>query len=302
MTHDHQAVRLNRGELWTWMAIALALAALYPPTVLGGLAAIGAATVVAWINPRISIDGRATAAFVAVASWPVFFSWRTNLLNADGTMLTPKFQRDVPLLGAHLTHDELLELFLHSRVWYYTSRWRGWSVVFSYQMVSCIAGCVFIYALVRLSRRLAPERTWLFLLGMLSGGYMQLFFGDVENYTVTAAIVMLYVLAAWRYIAREAPLWAPILGLAIAMCFHLETAWLLPSAVYLCTLSRSRTASLRETWSSTALGAATIAAVFVYFHFHGLPLRRFFSSHAGNALRANGVFAIGMPSSYYVDQ
>ena len=45
-----------------------------------------------------------------------------------------------------------------------------------------------------------------------------------------------------------------------------------------------------------------MVATAVYFHFHGLPLRRFFSSHAGNALRLNGVFAIGMPSTYYVEQ
>jgi hypothetical protein len=108
--------------------------------------------------PRLEemITRRSTAAITAALSWPVFFLLRTNVLNQDGNMLTPKLERDVPLLGAHLSHDELLELFLHSKVWEYTHRWWGWSVVFSYQVVSCTAGAVFIYVLLRLSSRLAP--------------------------------------------------------------------------------------------------------------------------------------------------
>jgi hypothetical protein len=41
----------------------------------------------------------------------------------------------------------------------------------------------------------------------------------------------------------------------------------------------------------------------VYFHFHGLPLITFFSSHAGHALQpGRGMFAIPMPASYWLEQ
>jgi hypothetical protein len=248
------------------------------------------------------ITRRSTAAIIAALSWPVFFFLRTSVLNQDGNMLTPKLEHDVPLLGAHLSHDELLELFLHSKVWEYTHRWWGWSVVLSYQVVSCTAGAVFIYVLLRLASRVAPERPWLFLGGVLSGGYMQLFFGDVENYTVTAMIVAVYTLSAWRFLARETPLWLPAATLAIAICFHLEAGWLLPSALYLAIVSRRRTGGLRETARAAVVGGGTIALVFFGFHLYGLPVWRFFSSHAGHALRGSGVFAIGMPREYYVDQ
>lgn len=290
------------GELWLWIVIAFGMTVFYAPSTVAAAVAVLAAMALGWINPRLSIRRRQTAALVAAASWPIFFYLRTNVLNQDGNMLTPKLQRDVPLVGAHLSHDELLELFLHSRIWDYAHRWWGWSVVFSYQVVSCTAGALFIYALLRLSSRLAPDRTWLFLAGVLSGAYMQLFFGDVENYTVTAAFVAVYVLAACRFIARDAPLWAPAVVLAIAISFHLEAGWLLPSALYLAMVSRSRTGDLREARRGAVLATGVIAVVFVYFHFHGLPLWRFFSSHAGHALRANGVFAIGLPLSYYGDQ
>ena len=248
------------------------------------------------------IARRSTAAIIAALSWPVLFLLRTNVLNQDGNMLTPKLEHDVPLLGAHLSHDELLELFLHSKVWEYTHRWWGWSVVFSYQVVSCTAGAVFIYVLLRLASRLAPDRPGLFLGGVLSGAYMQLFFGDVENYTVTAAIVAVYALASWRFLAREAPLWMPAVALAAAMCCHLEAGWLLPSALYLAIVSRSRTGHLSEAIRGALVGGGIIVLVFVAFHLYGLPLSRFFSSHAGHALRGTGVFAIGMPRDYYTDQ
>jgi hypothetical protein len=176
-------------------------------------------------------------------------------------------------------------------------------VVVAYQVVSCVAGVVFIYTLVRLARRVAPAAPWLFVAGVLAGGYMQLFFGDVENYTVTAAIVALYALAACRFLASEVPLWVPAVTLAVAACFHLESAWLWPSAVYLAFVSYGwRSGESSEAVAAAALACAILAGTFVYFQFHGLPLMRFFSSHAGHALRMNGVFAIGMPLRYYGEQ
>ena len=290
------------AETWTWIAIALGVTALLAPPLAATALAVAAAMALGWSDPSIGFDSQWFAIAIALLSWLVFFYLRTQVLNQDGTMLTPKLERDVPLFGAHLTHDELLELFVHSRMWYYTNRWWHWSVVFSYQVCSCIAGSVFVYGLVRLARRIVPTRRWLFIAGAVSGGYMQLFFGDVENYTITAAIVLLYVLAAARFLARDGSLLTALVTLAIAMCFHLEAGWLLPSAVYLLFVSHERTRSWSESIRGTAAGAAIVAVVFVYFHFNGLPLWRFFSSHAGHALRASGVFAIGMPARYYVDQ
>lgn len=290
-------------ESWLWIAIAAMMTiALAPSSVTALALSIAVAIALAFVNPRLPDIRPLNAAIGAAAAAPLFFLLRTNWLNGDGSMLTPKFQRDVPLVGAHLSHDELFEFFVHSRFWSYTNRWWGWSVVFSYQVVSCAAGCVFLYILFRVARRFAPERTWLFLAGVLSGGYMQLFFGDVENYTITAVWILLYIVAACRFIAGELPLWVAALTLAVAMCFHLEAGWLLPSALYLAAISRSRTGNVRDTVRSAALSAAFIAAVFVGFHVYGLPLRRFFSSYAGQALRLKDVFTFGMPRSYFADE
>ena len=314
----------SRAELNAWIAVVTATAALYIYSAfLAGADLFGVdvartfgwAPFTAWavvlfavlgfggaFNPRRLIEHHATALIAAASSWPVFWALRTNWLNADGNMLTPKLEADVPRLGAHLTHDELLELFLHSRLWYYTHQWWGWSVVHAYQVASCTAGAVFIYALIRLARRVAQPAPWLFVAGVLAGGYMQLFFGDVENYTITAAIVALYLLAACRFLEGEVALWVPAISLAIAAAFHLEAAWLWPSAVYLAFISHTRRGNASEAIAAAGAACVILAGTFLYFQFHGLPLMRFFSSHAGHALRMNGVFAVGMPIRYYLDQ
>ena len=276
----------------------------FGPTVYVSYAAgiIVAAVLLGASSARVRVERPAAAILLAAFSLPVFFLLRTSRLNGDGIMLAPKFEAAIPTVGAYLTHDEMLEFFIHSRFWYYTHNWWGWQVVFSYQVASCLAGAAFVYGLVRLAPRVAPGSPWLFLAGSVAGGYMQLFFGDAENYTLTAVLVVFYVLAASRFLAREVGLWLPTMVLAVAMCFHLEAGWLLPSLLYLFAKSHERHGDLREAKTSTALGATVVAATLVYFHFHGLPLQRFFSSHAGHALRMNGVFAFGMPTHYFAEQ
>jgi hypothetical protein len=95
-------------------------------------------------------------------------------------------------------------------------------------VLSCAAGAAFVYAVLRLSRRLAPEVPWLVVLGLLGGGYIQLFFGDIENYTLTAALVTFYLLTALRFLEGEVGLWVPTVLLAVAICFHLLAGWLIP--------------------------------------------------------------------------
>ena len=163
------------------MAIALVVTAIFAPPPLGAALALTAAIACGRINPRVSGRqptgcGAGRGGVVAAVFLPA------RPLNQDGAVLTRRNSEDVPVARRPSHPDEALELFLHSRVWHYTNRWWHWSVVFSCQVVSCVAGSVFVYGLLRLSR-LAPARSWLFLAGALSGGYIQLFFSDAENYT-----------------------------------------------------------------------------------------------------------------------
>jgi hypothetical protein len=143
--------------------------------------------------------------------------------------------------------------------------------VFSYQVVSCTAGSLFVYGVLRLARRLVNNHRWLFLVGALSGGYMQLFFGDVENYTLTTTIVMGYFLTAVPALeGRTSPVY-PALLLAAALTFHLEAGFLLPSLAYLLFTASRRGQGFQVAAAVTGF-VLIVAGTFVFFHLAGLPI------------------------------
>jgi len=242
-------------------------------------------------------------AVLAVGAGAVFFALQTHFLNTDGKMFAWRF-RDIPATnGAFVTHDELLELYVHSRVWYYTHLWWGWDVPRSYRPVSCGAGAVFFWLLCQFSRRQERGFGVVFIPGMLSGAYMQLFFGEVENYTLIATVMMLYVFAADRFLKKKVRLWWPAMAIAIAMCFHLLAGWTLPALLYLFWIQWQRSRDWFDLKVSAALFLTIGAAVLAYFHFHGLPVTYFISSHAGSALRMVDVWVDKtLPSNYYLQQ
>lgn len=94
---------------------------------------------------------------LALLAVVVFFLLRSNSPNPDGVSFTEKFERNVPLHGAHVTHDEMWEFYLHSRFWLYSNRAFGWSVEQSYQVLSCLAGGVFVFLLLTYCARLLPR-------------------------------------------------------------------------------------------------------------------------------------------------
>jgi hypothetical protein len=209
----------------------------------------------------------------------VFVLLRSNSPNPDGVSYTEKLERDVPLYGAHLTHDEMWEFYIHSRFWLYTSKALGWSVERSYQALSCLGGGVFVYLLLTYSPRLLPRMPLLATLFCVSGGYVQLFFGDVENYTLTTACLMAYFLASALFLEGRRSVVAPSLALAVAMSFHLLSGFLLPSLAYLWLVAWRRGARRSVGWSVLGL-VATVGGTVAFMHFHGLPLGEIWSSHA----------------------
>lgn len=228
-------------------------------------------------EPGISLRVRlAVSSLAAVA----FLVLHNNSLNADALTFADKFARDVPLLGAHVTHDEMWELYLHSRLWAWTHAAFGWDVATNYRVASSFAGGVFVFLLLTYSGRITARAPLVAVLCCTAGAYMQLFFGDVENYTLTAVWLLGYFLASARFIERKAGVVMPSLLLAVGITFHLLCGFLLPSLAYLYGIGIRRGA-----WKSVVLGAAAglaaIAGTLAFFHFHGLPIRNLrYHSHA----------------------
>ncbi len=238
---------------------------------------------------RLSPRARVLLAFIAGAvAFPVFMGLRNQSLNPDGLALAGKFRADVPINGAHLTHDEILELYVHSRFWYHTSRAFGWSVEYSYQVLSSLSGAVFVVLLVAFGRRLVGKGYGIFFVGVVAGGFMQLFFGDVENYTLVTTLTLLYFFMGHLFVEDRVNLLVPTVVLAVAICFHLLAAFLLPSLAWLYLVGLRRGAT-RSVVAANAVLIVVPAAVVAYFHFNGLPIESIRTSNsmgqAGNLQR-----------------
>ena len=221
-----------------------------------------------------------TAVGIGAYSVSWFLGLRNQFVNPDGGAFAAKFHADVPRRGATISHDEMLELYLHSRFWHHTSRAFGWSVEYSYQFLSSVAGGVFVVLLLVFSWVVLGPRRWpVLVLGVVSTGFMQLFFGDVENYTLVTTLMLVYILAAYLYLEDRTSLLAPSAVLAVAVCFHLLAAFLLPSLGYLYVVALRRRQWLAVAGSTAALVVIPLAVV-VYFHYHGLPFATIRTSNA----------------------
>jgi hypothetical protein len=183
-------------------------------------------------NDRWRIVGGITILFT-------LFVFRSNTMNQDGQDLLWKIPADVNRVGAHVVHDEMLELCVHSLFWSTLNELGNFSVGLSYQILSASSGLVFMLLLFKYAKENINSNQLLFLVLVSSGGFIQLFFGDVENYSITASIVMWYFLVASRvFKGRSSAITAAVI-LGLAMCFHLEAGFLVPSLAYLLVKSSS---------------------------------------------------------------
>jgi len=219
-------------------------------------------------------------ALVAILAVALFWSFRNNFINPDGRTFAEKFVRDVPVLGAHVTHDEMLELYIHSKFWWFASQHLGWSVIKSYQVLSSLAGGVAVFVLLWLCDWLVPANSIGLLLLTASCGFMQLFFGDPENYTFLSTLILIYLGAAYWYLRQEVSLLVPSVILAVAVVFHAIGGWLGPSLLYLYAVAWRRR-QVRDIGAALLLSALVVVGTVVYLDVSGsLPLRAILHSHA----------------------
>lgn len=213
---------------------------------------------------------------VGLVGFGLFLSFRNGFINVDGQALLSNIPSDVLRKGAHVTHDEMWELYLHSRFWDLTNRLSGWSVAYSYQFLSSVAGGVFLAVLVGLSFVSLSDSRLAFVGLMVSAGYMQLFFGDVENYTLVSVWILIYVLFAYLFLSNKVGIVVPSLTLSVAMTFHLLAGWYLPSLAYLFGLAYQRQQK-RQILLAVVVASAWFGATLAFFHFNHLPILDLFT-------------------------
>ena len=132
-----------------------------------------------------------------------------------------KIAEAVPRAGAFVTHDELLELSVHSRLWAVLHAACGWDVAQTYRATSCLAGGAAALLALGLARRYPPARRLLVVSGVFARGRVLVFFGDVENYTVTNVLVLAYLATEPRLRTR-----APWITVMVVLAATHTAAWI----------------------------------------------------------------------------
>jgi tetratricopeptide (TPR) repeat protein len=225
----------------------------------------------AW--PRLSLLG--------AGSFLLFWHFReAHTLLGDGHPLT----RNLPL-GQQFHPDEPLALYLH-HLFYLLSRGlferTGRDPVEvardTVALGSALAGALFVPIAWLLAREIggAPREaprageggdhgTVLVFTALVAQGYIQLFFGYVENYTLYCLVIAAFALAALRVLDGRAPLvWAGALVI-LAAALHLAGALLVPVLLVLLAHElmrpQRRVAALRDLGIGLALFLATHLAL-----------------------------------------
>jgi hypothetical protein len=227
------------------------------------------------------------------------FLLRSQLINDD----TLHFMNWMPHQAAHsITHvrfDEMLESNLHFEV-YRLAHWLwGWDVQYTYSVLSCLAGFFFLYVLLLLCRRLAGNLALGLFAFIVSGGFMQLFFGDKENYTLAMTLLLIYFFFSHKYLTKEAPLTTPAFFLALAMVFHLEAAYLLPTLFFLTIVELNRREYLTAC-AAWVLAASLFSLTMLYFIFRGAEWQSLRDTSWGLGRGGNILFNIVFPEGLLV--
>jgi hypothetical protein len=106
---------------------------------------------------RPLLTHQAGRALVSAAAVALFWLARSREENLDGSLLQQKFVAAASGASA-VTHDEMLELYLHLQLWTLAHAAWGWDVAHTYRAVSCLAGGAAVYLGLGLLHRFPPSR------------------------------------------------------------------------------------------------------------------------------------------------
>ncbi|MDH4156238.1 MAG: tetratricopeptide repeat protein [candidate division Zixibacteria bacterium] len=143
----------------------------------------------------------------------------------------------------------------------------------SFRVVSVFSGMVFVAAAAFAAGRLFSGATdrLVFLLGCVTGGYMLLFFGYVEYYSLFVLAVGIYCLASLLALNDKLSRWLIVLPLALAIVFHVFGTILIPSAIYLILSSgplARRISRISPAVKAALVSLVVIAAALVFYRFY----------------------------------
>jgi len=189
-------------------------------------------------KPTVSIWVLRTSVSLLAAA--VFWLFRSNYENIDFLAYLEWYPDHMARGIPHVRFDEMWESYIHYALFVFFNSNFGWTLQQVFHFTSVLSGGIFIFLAQVFSSEANPEKPYRMFLILLSGGFMQLFFGDLECYTITGMLTFAYLFTSYLFMKKEVSLVVPTFILILAMTAHLETIFLVPSLVFLFIIQVSR--------------------------------------------------------------
>jgi hypothetical protein len=177
----------------------------------------------------------------------LFWTFRlTNrALSTDAIMVPKAIQRAMAAGRMYIAPDEILPSLTNYFSYRLFSATLGWSIESSIGLLSCLWGGVFIYLLVQMVRYLQENPVYQSgaVLFFLFSGFIQIYFGDIENYALPYLIVTLYIYSSFKYLSeKDYGILLPTAIWFLSLFSHVLTFTFTPSLLYLWLLENKRQA------------------------------------------------------------
>ncbi|HVP36087.1 MAG TPA: tetratricopeptide repeat protein, partial [Terriglobales bacterium] len=140
------------------------------------------------------------------------------------------------------TGFEDLEVWVHLYFYKFLKFFFAPSAESIYAGVSIFAGGILVYILFFLGKSLSEDRLDRLLIFsiFLFSGATQLFLGYAENYTLLYTSIFAYLYFSLRYLQGKVKVIVPGVFCALSIGFHFSSAYLLPSFLFLVSLSKRK--------------------------------------------------------------
>jgi len=232
-------------------------------------------------RPGLEYAVFAVAVLVLVAVSFYVFRTQCHFLG-DGYNILTQLEEPRPLVKFSSFGESLLHNWVKDIVGGSTRT----AALTSFRIISVASGIGFLLVLLSAARALFERLSSriFFVLGLLSGAYLLLFFGYVEYYSVLTLAVAAFCLIGLLTTQGRLPRWLPLLIVAVASLLHVFGLTMLPAAVYLLfrdTRAGRRIAALpgivRIAVLTVALAALAAGFFYLYatsftFRFNFVPL------------------------------
>jgi len=165
----------------------------------------------------------------------------------------------------------------------------------SFQVISNISGFLYLVSLTLFTRSIFKRFSdrIIFWLGMATGGYMLLFFGYAEYYSLFVLSTMIFALTGFLAIKENINKWLVLIPLLLAIFFHIMGVFLIPGAVYIIfstgKIGKKFTRLKRKTGNILWISVVFVAiAVFYYVYTKSYFFQFAFLSLTGGIVTVEG--------------